>query len=59
MTSSKTNKDPFSVVNSLKPSKKPGSGVIKPALPTIGSRITPEIASGFSENNFFTASKSL
>ena len=47
------------MVNSLNPSKNPGSGVIKPALPTIGSRITPEMASGFSENNFFTASRSL
>jgi len=36
-----------------------GSGVINPALPTIGSSITPEMASGFSENNFFTASRSL
>ena len=59
MTSSKTSKDPFSVVSSLNPSRKPGSGVINPALPTIGSRITPDIASGFSENNFFTASRSL
>ena len=38
------------MVNSLNPSKNPGSGVINPALPTIGSSITPEIASGFSES---------
>ena len=46
-------------MSSLRPSRNPGSGVMNPALPTIGSSITPDIASGFSENNFFTASRSL
>ena len=32
---------------------------MNPAFPTIGSRMTPEIASGFSAKSSFTASRSL
>ena len=59
ITSSNTNNAPCSWVSSRSPSRKPASGVIKPALPTTGSRMTPAISLGFCSNRAFTASKSL
>jgi len=59
MTSSNTSRAPFSFVSSRIPSRKPGTGGMKPALPTTGSRITPAISPGFSAKSFFTASRSL
>ena len=45
MTSSKISKEPYSLVTSLNPSKKPFLGGTTPIFPATGSTITPAISS--------------
>mmetsp|Transcript_15210 Transcript_15210/g.22001 ORF Transcript_15210/g.22001 Transcript_15210/m.22001 type:complete len:208 (-) Transcript_15210:562-1185(-) len=59
MTSSKTRRAPFSLAISRSPSRNSWSGLMKPELPTTGSRMTAAISSLLSSKMAFTESRSL
>ena len=59
MTSSKTNRAPYSFANSRRPTKNSLSGLMKPELPTTGSNIIAATSSLFSSKIALTESKLL